>query len=60
MLDQVQAKSGALSLLVAALRTLVSARLIFGREIRGHPAPEGRIGVVVVLRVKSAPNQLCS
>lgn len=38
----------------------VSARLIFGGEIRGHSAPEGRIGVVVVLRVKPAANQLCS
>ena len=38
----------------------LSAQLIFGGEIRGHPASEGRIGVVVVLRVKPASNQLCS
>ena len=31
-----------------------------GGEIRGHPATEGRLGVVVVLRVKPAANQLSS
>ena len=57
MLDRVQAKWGALPIVVAALRT---PALIFGGEIRGHPASEGRIGVVVVLRVKPASDQLCS
>lgn len=41
-------------------RWLPAHLIAAGGEIRGHPATEGRLGVVVVLRVKPAANQLSS